>query len=630
MSKHLEDAKRELAGRSTAKISIRTGTNDTHRVVDKTDYEGSDAESEALSVSPKQSGNPRVAPPRGYGGNGAGLGPVRFGVFGEAGVDGDGFSDDENRLTQKSDLQKRTHRAKKPTPLSHEAETSHHRRMLGEPPNWHNPRALVPFREAKIRVPLERASRKAKALQLAHQKGWVPTKAPEYNNPNRTGKAVKVPKDPVDAHAPGKPTVAFELEFEQFKMQKLREKAAGVGDANAERFKRGDYAGGLSSDDESALRDAGVFGAEEQEEESEGELTRDELLRETNASHVPGATSQLLERHEKIRFEFGRNTSPSEKGSGPGEKNFAEVRSELGGDVRGNPFGELNATETEMARVFAEPRDDGGAFDKDGHDAESVEPVPSVTHALRFHPPSEPEPKRNLPLWPTPFGRPKNDVPQRTVRADVGVSYPVPPPEERNLPKYSDRNEGRKKGLAALAFARSVGTGQVGASSFAGAGFGGHVPDPRFMRMNEGVETLGLGPLPPGFLASKEIQQLATALTNRGEYEGGGGAYDREIMSGNRQRNDEFFRTRVSASKRAVTGNVRDGLAGVAPMGGSYVDLEMEGSEGEEGLVSSHENGTPSTRPPVTSGSQTMSLNAHAADAGRHNGGTSDEKQSFF
>jgi hypothetical protein len=150
------------------------------------------------------------------------------------------------------------------------------------------------------------------------------------------------------------------------------------------------------------------------------------------------------------------------------------------------------------------------------------------------------------------------------------------------------------------------------------------------MRMNEGVETLGLGPLPPGFLASKEIQQLATALTNRGEYEGGGGAYDREIMSGNRQRNDEFFRTRVSASKRAVTGNVRDGLAGVAPMGGSYVDLEMEGSEGEEGLVSSHENGTPSTRPPVTSGSQTMSLNAHAADAGRHNGGTSDEKQSFF
>ena len=40
------------------------------------------------------------------------------------------------------------------------------------------------------------------------------------------------------------------------------------------------------------------------------------------------------------------------------EKNFAEARSELGGDVRGNPFGELNATETEMARVFAEPRDE--------------------------------------------------------------------------------------------------------------------------------------------------------------------------------------------------------------------------------------------------------------------------------
>jgi hypothetical protein len=240
----------------------------------------------------------------------------------------------------------------------------------------------------------------------------------------------------------------------------------------------------------------------------------------------------------------------------------------------------------------------------------------SVPAALRFAPPPEPEPSRNQTLWPTPFGRPANDVPNRAVREDVGISYPVPPLEERNLPKYSQRNEGRKKGLASLAFARSVGTGTVGAAGFAGAG-GGHAPDPRALRLNEGVETLGLGPLPPGFLASREIQQLAETLAKKGDYEGGGGRVDRDIAAG-RGGGDEAFRKRVSAAKRAVTSNVEAGLDGRSPAGGTLVDLvpeeDAEASAREDNPHTANEG--PATRAPVTSGSQTMSLNAHARSFG--------------
>jgi hypothetical protein len=584
--------------------------------VDKTDFEGSDAESRDLSPSP-----PRAAP-RGRGAPGAGLGPVRF-----EDPDDASFAEDAENANAANAA-----RGKSAAPLSHEAETSRGRRMLGEPPAWRNPRARVPFREARVRLQSERAPRKARALARAASKGWAPTRAPEWNNPNGTGKAVRVPRERA-GDAPGAPTVAFEEEFEQFKMMKLRERAANAADSShdgaqrdARRFARGGYAAVGSDEDVDDDDDDGSFRSDgvEQEEESEGErgaasprASGDSPTPEALSRAPPESTASLLKRHELIRREFGKETSPD-----PPERSSAFFDDEKNA---------LDPTEREMARVFAGDGDalDGDALDGDPRDARSANAIPgtrrknaipgmtsSVPAALRFAPPPEPEPSRNPTLWPTPFGRPANDVPNRAVREDVGISYPVPPVEERNLPKYSQRNEGRKKGLASLAFARSVGTGTVGASGFAGVS-GGHAPDPRALRLNEGVETLGLGPLPPGFLASREIQQLAETLAKKGDYEGGGGRVDRDIAAG-RGGGDEAFRKRVSAAKRAVTSNVEAGLDGRSPAGGTLVDLvpeeDAEASAREDNPHTANEG--PATRAPVTSGSQTMSLNAHARSFG--------------
>ena len=604
--------------------------------MDKTDFEGSDAESRDLSPSP-----PRAAP-RGRGAPGAGLGPVRF---------EDPSSDASVSFAEEAEnanaANARTRGKSLRPPLSHEAETSRGRRMLGEPPAWRNPRARVPFREARVRLQSERGPRKARALARAASKGWAPTRAPEWNNPNGTGKAVRVPRERA-GNPPGAPTVAFEEEFEQFKMMKLRERAANAAgsshagaERDARRFARGGYAAVGSDEDVDEDEDDGSFRSDgvEQEEESEGERgaasprtsDRDSPPREPTRG-PPESTASLLKRHELIRREFGKETSPDPD---PPERSSAFFDNDA-----------LDPTEREMARVFAGDGDalDGDALDGDALDGDAnarnathipgtrrKDTIPAMTSsvpaALRFAPPPEPEPSRNLTLWPTPFGRPANDVPNRAVREDVGISYPVPPLEERNLPKYSQRNEGRKKGLASLAFARSVGTGTVGAAGFAGAG-GGHAPDPRALRANEGVETLGLGPLPPGFLASREIQQLAETLARKGDYEGGGGRVDRDIAAGrgggDTKKADEreearadSFRKRASAAKRAVTSNVEAGLDGRSPAGGTLVDLvPEEDAEAEDNAEdkphTTREGQGPATRAPVTSGSQTMSLNAHA------------------
>mmetsp|Transcript_12659 Transcript_12659/g.54213 ORF Transcript_12659/g.54213 Transcript_12659/m.54213 type:complete len:557 (-) Transcript_12659:79-1749(-) len=391
-------------------------------------------------------------------------------------------------------------------------------------------------------------------------------------------------------------------------------------ESNGDEPEDDDDDGDGDDDDDDSFRSDGV----EQEEESEGErgaasprASGDSPTPEALSRAPPESTASLLKRHELIRREFGKETSPD-----PPERSSAFFDDEKNA---------LDPTEREMARVFAGDGDapDGDALDGDFRDARSANASPgtrrkdaipgmtsSVPTALRFAPPPEPEPSRNLTLWPTPFGRPANDVPNRAVREDVGISYPVPPVEERNLPKYSQRNEGRKKGLASLAFARSVGTGTVGAAGFAGVS-SGHAPDPRALRLNEGVETLGLGPLPPGFLASKEIQQLAETLAKKGDYEGGGGRVDRDIAAG-RGGGDEAFRKRVSAAKRAVTSNVEAGLDGRSPAGGTLVDLvpeeDAEASAREDNPHTANEG--PATRAPVTSGSQTMSLNAHARSFG--------------
>ena len=155
--------------------------------------------------------------------------------------------------------------------------------------------------------------------------------------------------------APGAPTVAFEEEFEQFKMMKLRERAASAAESHdgaareaARRFARGAYAAvgsdedvGDDDDDDASFRSDGV----EQEEESEGERGETEQTSTLPRSKAESAaTASLLKRHELIRREFGKETSPE----------APERPKAFGATER-----PLDPLETEMAKVFA---GDGDAF----------------------------------------------------------------------------------------------------------------------------------------------------------------------------------------------------------------------------------------------------------------------------
>ena len=114
----------------------------------------------------------------------------------------------------------------RPTPLSHEAETSGSARRLGEPPTQHNPRAEVPFAKAKSPITKtqksDAASRTKKATDRARRLGFQPTRAPEaFTNPNGTGK----PTTHASVGAPRSgPTVPFDEEVERFRVARLRRK----------------------------------------------------------------------------------------------------------------------------------------------------------------------------------------------------------------------------------------------------------------------------------------------------------------------------------------------------------------------------------------------------------------------
>ena len=226
-SKHLGAARAALVGRGPGQISVRPGARDTHRVLDRGDFEGSDA-SRSLSPSPERERRRNADAP------GAGIGPVRFAPPNSPGRFEGGASE--------------------PAPHAHERDdVAEARRMLAEPPATHNPRRDVPFRPAPLREnPGERGLRKVEAVKRAHSKGWKPAKAPEWNNPNGTG---KMRRPPPSAAKKGQPTVAFEEEFEQFKMQKLREKAAGArgpapgSSGRGGGLRRGGYAVSASEDD---------------------------------------------------------------------------------------------------------------------------------------------------------------------------------------------------------------------------------------------------------------------------------------------------------------------------------------------------------------------------------------------
>lgn len=632
----------------------------------------------------------------------------------------------------------------RPGPLDHEMESSGGRRMLGEPPAQHNPRARVPFREGKKRHPGERGARKEAAVVRAHGRGWVPTLAPEWNNPNGTGKIKPLPKP--NAAKPGAPTVPFEEEFEQFRMQKLRERASRRG----EKIPEGGY-GVPSSDEDDDAPGLDRVGPdyEEQEDESEGELHSDEEYADPNArvetpaeralreeirdlrsdlgararendrlrdaldrfadgdggaDPLAGAEThrRLMERQEQIRAQFGSKTSPdpprrvdaspssassassadaarispapfdpriardARYGVSPGAFAFddaatvdaaaraARAAEDIASDRTPLPPSEL----ARMARAFG---DEGGDGDGDGDgnlrpESSSAMPRPTPKRSIpgappasifpprdsrasaplrpasglassgapgirREDPPADPPPGRNPSLWPTPFGEPANQIPNRAKRPEVGANFPAPPPEERGLPRYGEMRATQRAGLALTAFTRSVGTGTVGPVGFTGeanSSFlrrganarGAYPPDPRAMARG-GADRAAVGlALPPGFSAAEKIESLAATLRGEGRYEGGHAWAGPRMLERDGPAEDRFH-ARVQAARRGVDGNVAAAFAndGRNPPGGEFVTLAGSGGSGA-GVGE-----PPVDRAPVTSASQTMSLNAYRAEA---------------
>ena len=721
-SKHLGAARAALVGRGPGQISVRPGARDTHRVLDRGDFEGSDA-SRSLSPSPERERRRNADAP------GAGIGPVRFAPPNSPGRFEGGASE--------------------PAPLAHERDdVAEARRMLAEPPATHNPRRDVPFRPAPLREnPGERGLRKVEAVKRAHSKGWKPAKAPEWNNPNGTG---KMRRPPPSAAKKGQPTVAFEEEFEQFKMQKLREKAAGArgpapgSSGRGGGLRRGGYAVSASEDDfdEASAPDAAGFDPrayaeyEEQEDETEGEEGEDPEeeeeeedspssgasggeWRDARGVHTPAradargsggalatpTTKALLERQEAIRRRFGPRTSPDPP-EGAGRRAGSESeRSESSIDAaRVSPAGfggaatraDLDAVAAAAAAAAAMTpgpplADDeaaalaGFALDPDGSPAgpefdpgaaperiltpprrsvpgalpDRVESNPRVrppgiggpasfpdvatlereTARLRFQDPPPPAPGVNLNLWPTPFGRQKNDLPRRAVDASKPEfqNFPKPPPEERGLPRYGDAIKARAAGLQSVAFQRSVALGAVGAVGFSGRRPGevsrrahrdGSHADAFSSRAAGGAasSSSSLAPafpgLPPGFAAGEKIDALERTLARGPPPLGSDATSDepraRVSAAGaeDARAADRRFAKRRDAHRRGVD-EAMDERAPEAPpsvqkTGG---DERAAGDDGAAAFAESVGGGAGGAARAKVSGRQTMSLRAHAEES---------------
>ena len=115
--------------------------------------------------------------------------------------------------------------------------------------------------------------------------------------------------------------------------------------------------------------------------------------------------------------------------------------------------------------------------------------------------------------------------------------------------------------------------------------------------------------LPPGFSAAEKIESLAATLRGEGRYEGGHAWAGPRMLERDGPAEDRFH-ARVQAARRAWTGTSaarlrRDG----SPPGGEFVTLVGSGGSGAGA------GEPPVDRAPVTSASQTMSLNAYRAEA---------------
>ena len=176
-------------------------------------------------------------------------------------------------------------------------------------------------------------------------------------------------------------------------------------------------------------------------------------------------------------------------------------------------------------------------------------------------PPADP-PGRNPSLWPTPFGEPANQIPNRAKRPDVGANFPAPPPEERGLPRYGEMRATQRAGLALTAFTRSVApaVGPVGFTGEANSSFlrrartrAGVPPDPRAMARGKGRTRGGRSRAPAGILRGGEDRIVGGDASRRGAAEGGHAWAGPRMLERDGPAEDRFH-ARAQAARRGADG----------------------------------------------------------------------------
>ena len=159
-----------VAGRSAAKISVRPGKG--HAQGGGQDgFRGATPSRAICRCQPPRRATRRGAP-------GAGLGPVR------ADAEGAAFPTNAT-IADAATAAGRERRKSASVARGGDVAVADAERA----PGW-RPRARVPFREARA-APERARCAQGRALARAAGEGWAPTRAPEWNNPNGTGKAVR-------------------------------------------------------------------------------------------------------------------------------------------------------------------------------------------------------------------------------------------------------------------------------------------------------------------------------------------------------------------------------------------------------------------------------------------------------
>ena len=506
VSKNLAAAKEELRAREDPTTLVVHPWNPPHRspihpakslgrIVDKAN--GGDGPRADESPSP-----PKVRG-RNMAARGGGLGPVRFSPMKTSGGQHTRASLDRtfetvpgtNPSTNSSPAKPAEPHPPRPTPLSHEAETSGSARRLGEPPTQHNPRAEVPFAKAKSPITktqkLDAASRTKKATDRARSLGFRPTRAPEaFTNPNGTGKPTTT-----DRGAPPSsgPTVPFEEEVERFRVSRLRRKMEHS-------FEEDKYDDDEAFDEEEAFEapvasdsprrihvrdeddaydpDVDPFGSGVRARDAEDpiqavrdariELRAMQQLREaatrtgnenhknrvgwsdgwmagTSTADVRARQHELMAAQEAIKRQFGEQT----EGGSPGSADAAPVSPEP-------PSTDEAVRRAAAAAANMTPID---LREEDAQEMARILRVPPMPTPRAFRPDLKPE--SGTPLkWgtPAPTKVPPNFKPNdwMTKTANDTFQFPPPPPEERGLMTYAAMRDAQVAAFAEHAVRRSI------------------------------------------------------------------------------------------------------------------------------------------------------------------------------